>query len=264
VTSWSEQALVAASAVLERAPDLDSGASRVRLEGLRYRMHLDLQEEGVVQPRRLTGEVILDALAGSSLPPFQVRGAAGWVSGYTAPVLSGTLGGALEIDGERVSFEGGHGYHDHNWGFWKDVTWRWGQVSHEDLSLLYGRILPPPEAADASRLPGLLVALGPHGPLGFATRVRIEEDGHDPADGRPRRIRVQARGAALDLSLDLDVEGVVRTTIDAGTEFLQLRASYRVRGEIAGREVDFTALGSAETFRGGLPVQSRRESVSSR
>ena len=32
--------------------------------------------------------------------------------------------------------------------------------------------------------------------------------------------------------------------------FLQLRARYRVKGRVAGRMIDFTELGSAETFRG--------------
>ena len=32
-------------------------------------------------------------------------------------------------------------------------------------------------------------------------------------------------------------------------DFLQLRAAYRVRGRIGDQTVDFSALGSAETFR---------------
>ena len=32
-------------------------------------------------------------------------------------------------------------------------------------------------------------------------------------------------------------------------DFLQMRAHYRVRGRAGAREVDFSALGSAETFR---------------
>ena len=68
----------------------------------------------------------------------------------------------------------GTGYHDHNWGFWDGVSWRWGQVQHEGLSYVYGRVIPPADAADPEQLPGFLVALGPDGPVGYTTRVTIE------------------------------------------------------------------------------------------
>ena len=87
----------------------------------------------------------------------------------------------------RSRFDDGAGYHDHNWGFWKDVSWRWGQVHHGDLSLVYGRIHPPADAGDAERIPGFLAAIGPDGPVGYATNVSIEET-NDPATGRPRSI----------------------------------------------------------------------------
>jgi hypothetical protein len=43
------------------------------------------------------------------------------------------------------------------------------------------------------------------------------------------------------------------------TQFLQLRASYHVTGPVGDRQLDFTALGSAETFRGPslLPRSSK-------
>ena len=56
--------------------------------------------------------------------------------------MSGRLDGTLDVDGERLSFDGGAGYHDHNWGFWQGVSWQWGQVQQGDLSLLYGRVFP--------------------------------------------------------------------------------------------------------------------------
>ena len=38
-----------------------------------------------------TGTLVLDAAPGQSLPPATIRGARGWLTGYTAPVLSGTI-----------------------------------------------------------------------------------------------------------------------------------------------------------------------------
>jgi hypothetical protein len=119
---------------------------------------------------------------------------------------------------------------------------------------VYGRIRPPADAADAERIPGFLAAIGPDGPLGYATNVSIEET-NEPDTGRPRTIVVTGRSDSLDVAMELTVDNTVVTRtgtglFGGGTDFLQLRASYRVRGHAAGRPIDFTAPGSAETFRG--------------
>lgn len=67
--------------------------------------------------------------------------------------MSGTLDGTIRVAGDVLPLAGGTGYHDHNWGFWEGVSWQWGQVQHEGLSILYGRVFPPADAADASRIP---------------------------------------------------------------------------------------------------------------
>jgi hypothetical protein len=167
--------------------------------------------------------------------------------------MSGPLDGALTVAGEPVSLAGGTGYHDHNWGFWKGVTWQWGQAYHEDLSLIYGRIFPPPEAADPERLPGFVGVLGPDGPLGYATDVRITETNDD--SGQPRSIAIRARGTSLTLDLRFDVASTVRTRktegpLFNGVNFLQMRGQYTVSGSAGNRSIEFTAPGSAETFRG--------------
>jgi hypothetical protein len=180
-----------------------------------------------------------------------IRGAGGWLSGYTVPVMSGRLSGSLTIGDARVAMAGS-AYHDHNWGFWDGVSWRWGQVQHGGLSYIYGRVLPPPDAADPERSPGVLIALGPDGPVGYSTRVSIEET-DDPATHLPRRIVVQGRGASLDLTLDLAVESAIVNrgrTLGSGADFLQLHARYHVTGRAGGQTIDFTAEGAAETFRG--------------
>jgi len=260
-SDYSETQLVDEAQILRDAPSLTIGSSRVRLEGLRYEIALNLQ--GV------TGTLFIDATPARALPPLTIRGAGGWLSGYVVPVMSGALAGTLQVDGQAVSFDGGAGYHDHNWGFWKDVSWRWGQVQHDDLSLVYGRIYPPADAADADRIPGFLAVLGPEGPVGSASNISIEET-NDPATGRPRRIVVTGRSSSLDLTMELAIEDTVVTNtggtggtggtgstggtggvlFGAGLDFLQMRATYRVRGTVGGRAIDFTTVGSAETFRG--------------
>jgi hypothetical protein len=136
------------------------------------------------------------------------------------------------------------------------VTWQWGQTAGDGIALLFGRVRPPADAADPARVPGFLVALGPEGPLGFASDVTIEER-DDPRSDRPLSIVVGARGPALDVQLELTVRDTTVTRLDrsfGGTtgsgEFLQMRGSYRVSGSVDGRAVEFEAEGAAETFRG--------------
>jgi hypothetical protein len=250
--SFGDSADVDAADLLERAPDLTIGSNRVRLEGSRYRIAIDLPAGG---GRRAAGELFVDPVPGRALPPFTIQGAGGWLTGYTVPAMSAALSGAITVGRERISLDGGSAYHDHNWGFWKGVSWRWGQVQHEGLSFLYGRVFPPPDAADPARMPGFLAALGPEGPIAYTTRVTIEETGH-AASGAPSRIVVRGRGRALDLTMTLDVENAVVTQM-AGSgplandvDFFQLRARYNVTGRAANRAIDFSAIGSAETFRG--------------
>ena len=230
------------------APDLRIGDSYVRLEGMRYLVHVDLADE---RGRRVRGDLTLDGSPTLLVPPFEMTGARGWRSGYVVPVMSGQLGGTLEVENERIDFNDGAGYHDHNWGFWQGVSWRWGQLQLDDLSLLYGRVIPPPEAADPSRIPGLLGVLGPEGPLGYATNISITET--DDERGNPRTILIRGSSADLDIEARFEVEVTTRSRglvmLRSDLDFLQMRGTYNVTGRIGSRVLSFSAPGSAETFR---------------
>ena len=237
-------------AELARTPDLTIDRSSVTLDGMRYRIHLDVVD---ATGKNAVGDLSLQATAGRLVPPIEITGAQGWRTGYVVPVMSGTLDGALDIDGTRISLAGGRGYHDHNWGFWEGVSWQWGQAQHGDLSVIYGRVFPPREAADPETIPGFVGVLGPDGPLGYSTDVRITEE--NDARGQPKTIIVRARGAALDLDLRFDVGSAVTThmaqgPLANGVDFLQMRGQYTVSGQAGSREIKFTAPGAAETFRG--------------
>jgi hypothetical protein len=252
MTSYSQSTEVSEADLLASAPNLTVGRSQVRLVGREYHLELDLPSES--GRSGATGSLVLHATPGRSMPPLAIRGAGGWISGYVVPVMAGTLEGSIQVGADRVGFDGGSGYHDHNWGFWKGVSWQWGQVQSGGLSFVYGRIRPPADAADENRIPAFLVALGPDGPIGYATDVSIEETNEAGSD-RPRRIVVGARGDSIELTMNLDV---VQTEITpflpgpfGGTlDFLQMRARYHVAGRAGDTSVDFTAPGSAETFRG--------------
>ena len=245
-------------AEVSRAPELTIGANRVQLDGLTYRIELDLRDD---HGRRVRGRLEIEGVPGRVVPPLEIQGAKGWRTGYVVPVMSGALRGEIVVEAgragrggaERLSLDGGAGYHDHNWGFWQGVSWQWGQVQHGDLSFLYGRVFPPPDAADAERIPGFVGALGPDGPLGYATTVTILEQNDE--SGQPRSVVVRGRGPTLDLSLRFDVTSRVTTRmtqgpIASGVNFLQMRGTYTVSGHAGDRTFEFQATGSAETFRG--------------
>jgi len=253
-TNYSTTSTVDERELLARAPDLDVGGNRVRLDGQRYLITLSLGSESTPASAAsaLTGEIALDAVRDRSLPPAVIHGAHGWLSGYVVPVLSGTFHGALRVGGEELSVERAAGYHDHNWGFWEGVRWQWGQVAGHDVSVVYGRVFPPATVADASRIPGFLGVLGPEGPIAFSTDVSIDEE--DQGNG-PKAITVHARGPKVELTLRFYIGESVATrmaltrTAEGAMNFLQLGGEYQVTGKIGDREVNFTARGSAETFR---------------
>jgi hypothetical protein len=101
-------------------------------------------------------------------------------------------------------------------------------------------------------VPGFLGVIGPDGPIAFSTDVLIREDDQD---GTPRAITVESRDRHLPLTLRLAVTESVRTPMGltrgpgATMTFLQLGGEYRVSGRAGGVDVNFTARGSAETFR---------------
>lgn len=243
--SYSSSATTADGDLVDRAPDIDVGGNRVRLlDDGRYRIE-------VMMPGVST-DLTLTPAAGRSMPPAVIHGARGWLSGYVVPVLSGRFSGTIRTGAETITVDGASGYHDHNWGYWEGVRWQWGQVASGELSIVYGRVFPPAEAADAARVPGFMGVIGPDGPLAFSTNVSISEE---DAGGRPRRITIESRDREVALTLQIEVSDVVETAMDMTRErsgsmvFLQLGGDYHVTGRAAGREIDFRSRGSAETFR---------------
>jgi hypothetical protein len=252
-TNYSAHDEVDARDLLDRAPDLDIAGNQVRLEGPRYHIALRLKSER--DGSTLAGRLTLDPDTGRSLPPAVIRGARGWLSGYVVPVLSGRVAGSLGPPGTPGTIVvAGEGYHDHNWGFWRDVRWQWGQVAAGNLSFIYGRVFPPADVADPDRIPGFLGVLDQSGLVGMATNVQIVERGSDRSPGladAPKTITVSARSNSLDLTLTFSTDRVVRTGLamtGGATDFVQMGGTYRIEGHAGNRPIDVTARGAAETF----------------
>ena len=276
-TSYSALANVDERALLDRAPDLDVAGNRIRLDSSgQYRITLVLGRERAAGPKGpallgdirgpgpfgrgdvaragVHGDLTLTPAPGRSFPPAAIHGARGWMSGYVVPVLSGTWSGRLVTEGKAIAVDGAPGYHDHNWGFWEGVSWQWGQVANGDLSIVYGRVFPPADVADRNRVPGALAVVGRDGLIAFSNDVSIAEDDQN---GTPQTVTVRSRSRQLTLLLRLTVSESVRTpmaltqgrTSQAAATFLQLGGVYQVNGRAGDLDLNFTARGSAETFR---------------
>ena len=257
-TSFSAAAEVDEASVLAHAPDLDIAGNQVRLVGSQYQITLRAAARRPRRSARRHADARPDP--GRSVPPLTMRGARGWLSGYTVPVLSGAVRG--DVDGRPVAMTG---YHDHNWGFWEGVRWQWGQVAHDDFSFVYGRVLPPATVADAGRVPGFLGVLGPEGVVGVATRVSIVERTEAAGDkSAPREVEVAATGNDLDILLKFTAERAIRTpsaltSAEIPVDFIQLAGTYRVSGAPpAGRS---TSRAGAPQKRSGDFARSPRRRV---
>src|SRR4029079_6940756 len=102
--------------------------------------------------------------------------------------------------------------------------------------------------------------LGRDGPLGFSTRVTIEEIEAPGAASlaTPSLIKIRAEGSEVSLEMTASVEDHVATRMggpfssseSGAMSFLQLRARFPVTARLRRTPICFTELGAAETFRG--------------
>ena len=151
--------------------------------------------------------------------------------------------------GEPVTFDDAVGYHDHNWGI---LGRRQLAMGTGGARRPVGRVRPRVSARRRRRSrshSGISRRARPGGPLGFSTNVTID-------DASAGRVDVPATGKGVELQLAFAADETVRTAMGTtallgGTplNFFQLGGVYHVTGTVAGRQVDFTARGSAETFK---------------
>ncbi len=260
--SWWAEDMLDGTELLRSAPDLDIAGCSVRLDATGYRITLDFPGSNHREndPRPLRGSLLIQGGIEGLIPPLQLYGAHGWVSGYVVPVSDGRLEGTLNVDGVIVPLQAGRGYHDHNWGYWAGVTWRWGQVAGAEGSFLYGRVIPPEDAADPDQMPPVLVFRGVDGERRFLRDVKIEEQGGAEGEA-PQRILVRGSGPDAEIRMEFQVSGADRTRTSflgdgraPAMDLLQMRGVWTVRAKLGGEEFTMQETGSAETFRGSSTV----------
>ncbi|HEX6790165.1 MAG TPA: hypothetical protein VF247_02545, partial [Candidatus Krumholzibacteria bacterium] len=249
------------------SPDLLVGLNAVRLDAGSYRVNIALTDSTTGRP--ITLELDLAATPHQYVPPVTPLGSKA-PFGYVVPVVRGHMTGRLRMGGESIELDG-VGYHDHNWGHFRDAVWDWGVVHLGEYTVLYGRF-----AADAARLakqPVLFAFFDADGPRPFAlTHSYVVEWNAAGAAGptTPRAISLRSRVGQDRLELRIDVtrqvesetggkQGLFRAAPDARSFFIQMEGRAHLTGSLDRKKVDVSGHAFSETFRLEKQTKSRQD-----
>ena len=247
--------------------DLTMGESSVHVLGNgRYAVHARAREEagGATAEVNLTVSPTPGAyFPGAALSSGEV------VSGYVVPALRADADGSICVKsaGASLGCEQLHavqGYHDHNWGVWRGVSWEWGAARAGPFAILYGRVEPPDTIAASQPLFVYVVDS-----LGFLRVFRPRAISY--VDGPVRNgVRVPRNAELFDargddtLRVSLSVEDATvtdtrRPLIERGDYmnarriarpfFIQMKGMARLQGRVAGKLVRAEGYGFFETYR---------------
>ncbi|HET6348583.1 MAG TPA: hypothetical protein VFH88_05805 [Candidatus Krumholzibacteria bacterium] len=254
-------------AASQLSPDLTVGLNTVTWEGGSYRVSV-APSDSTGHP--VTLEFDLEATPHLYVPPITPMGAT-VPFGYVVPVVRGHLTGRLHINGKDIALDG-IGYHDHNWGHFRDAVWDWGVV-HLDggVSILYGRFART--AGELARQPLLFAMFDSRGPRPFVLTSSYHVDwARTPADSvaQPQTISMHARVGQDPVELKIDVkrrvesetgagkQGLFRADANARSFFIQMEGTARLTGSIDRKRVDLSGHAFSETFRLERQTNSRQ------
>jgi hypothetical protein len=237
------------------APDLVVGLNAVRLEGGIYRVSVALADS---LARPVTVILELTPTPHQYIPPVTPLGEE-TPFGYVVPVVRGRMTGRVQMNGRTIELNG-IGYHDHNWGHFRDAVWDWGIVHAGPYSVLYGRFAE--SQTQLRNRPLLLAAFDGDGPRRFVLTGRYSVDWSPDAQAPwPTRIDLSAVRGGDKLSLTIDVDRHFMSETGGGEQplfraeeaarsfFYQLEGRVRLTGRLDGVKVNETGHAYAETFR---------------
>jgi hypothetical protein len=249
------------------SPDLLVGLNAVRWEGGSYRVNVALSDS---TGRPITLDLELRATAHQYVPPVTPMGS-DRPFGYVVPVVRGTMTGRLRMGRETVELDG-VGYHDHNWGHFRDAVWDWGVVHLGDHTVLYGRFAST--AKELAGQPVLFALFDGDGPRPFALTHSYQVE-WQPAEGdapaMPRAITMHARVGQDRVELTIDVtrrvesetgggrKGLFQADPNARSFFLQMEGRARLTGSLDRKKIDLSGHAFAETFRLERETKSRQD-----
>jgi hypothetical protein len=262
-------------AASHQTPDVRVGPNAVRLDGGVYRVSVALADSAA-GPVRASFD--LEPAPRQVAPPMTLMESEA-PFGYVVPVVRGRLTGRIALGGQSTALDG-VGYHDHNWGHFRDAVWDWGIVHAGDISILYGRFArSADELAPRPVLVAFFDAGGPRPPvLTHDYAVLWKQAGAlrptpppktrttfgappDAAGEVPHALVLRVRIGADQLELRLEVERrfvsetgggeqpLFRADESARSFFIQMEGRARLSGTLDGSPVDLDGHAYAETFR---------------
>ncbi len=258
-----------------RSPDLVAGLNTVRLDGGVYRVHLALVDS---LARPVTVALDLTPSPHQVVPPITPMGSE-IPFGYVVPVVRGNLRGQVTIGGTTFPLDG-VGYHDHNWGHFRDAVWDWGIVHAGETSVLYGRFARSMDAL--ANQPVLFALFDADGPRPFVlthdytvlwkpvgaqrpsgpprTRITQQSTAGDAPASEPAAVLMSAVSGEDTLAIRIDVERRFVAETGGGEQplfradetrrsfFFQLEGRARVTGRIGSERLDTRGHAYSETF----------------
>lgn len=224
--------------------DLILGPHSVSQRGGRYRL---IGRSGPV-----AFDLVVRPTPNAYFPPVELASGA-FRSGYVVPAVRGTATGTICQGGSCRRFENVAGYHDHNWGVWRETTWNWGQARGAGLSVVYGGVVTDSTVARLSgRNPYFMAVVDSLGIRQVLRFGRVDYRGGRPiAEGvsAPEAFSITATRDRDTVHLDAVVRSAVATTMPtASGVFLQLRGRFMLSGTLLGSAVTDSGLGAFETF----------------
>jgi hypothetical protein len=241
------------------------GPARVQNIGGRYHVTVD-------DPRAHV-DLWLAPMPGSYLPPEESAGDA-VISGYVVPAVRGWASGEVRTAEGQLRLAHVPGYHDHNWGTWRGVTWEWGEAGGPAGAILYGVLHVAHAARGAAERPAVVFVWGParaRGAGGFLAAFPVRRIRYSGWHAGPRlagrevsvpaevileasagadevAVRIRVRDALASLLGRTGPSATAATRPAPTAAFLQLRGFGTIRGTIDGRSIGFSAEAAAETF----------------
>jgi hypothetical protein len=240
------------------SPDLTVGLNAVRWEGGSYDVNVALSDS---TGRQVTVELTLQATPHQFVPPVTPMGSKA-AFGYVVPVVRGYMTGRVRIGAEIIELDG-VGYHDHNWGQFRDAVWDWGVVHLDDgVSILYGRFAN--SAEELSHQPVLFALFDADGPRPFVLTHSYGVDWTPEKPGvaaMPRVITLHSRVGQDKIDLEIEVtrrvesetgegkQGLFRADPNKRSFFIQMEGKAHLTGTIDRKKVDLRGHAFSETFR---------------
>jgi len=249
------------------SPDLTVGLNVVRWEGGGYHISTAVSDS---TGREITLDLDLEATPHQYVPPVTPMGQKK-AFGYVVPVVRGHMTGHARIGGKTIDLDG-IGYHDHNWGHFRDAVWDWGVVHlTDDTTILYGRFAS--SARELAHQPLLFALFDKDGPRPFELTSSYKVDwSQAPSDSisEPKSIIMHARVGQDPLDLKIDVtrrvesetgagkRGLFRAEPGARSFFIQMEGTAHLTGSVDRKKINLTGHAFSETFRLQSQTNSRQ------